>query len=127
MKNLNNVSVKISKIQGKGVFANKNFKKGEVVLKWKPKILKESDLGKLTEKEKHYIYKAGKNKYFLEQPPERYVNHSCDPNTKVKNQCDVAVKDIRKGEEITSFYGKASLPVGFICKCGNVKCRKLIK
>ena len=118
------VLVRKSKIQGRGVFANQDFKKGEVVLRWKPKMLTKIDLKNVTAREKHFIYKAGRNKYLLEQPPERYVNHSCGPNTKVIGLCDVAIKPIKKGEEITSKYTKASLPVGFVCRCGSKSASK---
>lgn len=124
---MSDLLIKKSKIQGKGVFAGRVFEKGEVVLKWKPKILKLSEMKNLSAKEKHYLYKAGKNKYFLEQPPERYVNHSCNPNTRVKNYCDVAIRNIRRGEEITSYYKKASLPLGFVCNCGRKNCSKVIR
>ena len=33
------VIIKDSKIQGKGVFANKNFKKGKMVMKWDASII----------------------------------------------------------------------------------------
>ena len=36
---MSNVIVKKSKINKKGVFAVKDFKKGEIVLKWNPKII----------------------------------------------------------------------------------------
>jgi SET domain-containing protein len=121
------VLVRKSKIHGKGIFAGKNFKKGEVVLRWRPKILKKSDIKKLPVAQKHYIYCVSENKYFLMQSPEKYVNHSCDANTKVKNHSDVAIKNIRKGEEITSNYSKEGSFLSFICKCGSKKCRKIIK
>lgn len=122
---MKNIIVKKSKINKKGVFAARDFKRGEVVLKWNPKALKKSKIDKLRASQKYYIYKAGKNKYFLMQSPEKFVNHSCDANTQVKNYCDVAARDIKKGEEITSDYGKGSL-VPFRCKCGSKNCRGAI-
>jgi SET domain-containing protein len=121
------VLVKKSKIHGKGVFANRNFTKGEVVLQWKPKILRKSDIKKLSARQKHYIYQVSEDKYFLMQPPEKYVNHSCDANTKVKNYSDVAARAIKKGEEITSNYIKEGSFSSFICKCESKKCKGLIK
>ncbi len=61
------------------------------------------------------------------QSPERYVNHSCVANTQVKDFCDVAVRDISKGEEITSDYSEGLLS-GFSmrCNCGSKNCRKII-
>lgn len=117
-----NIIVKKSRIDKRGVFTARDFKKGEVVLKWRPKILEKLKVDKLSNNEKHHIDRVGK-KYFLMQAPEKYVNHSCDPNTKAKNHCDVAIKNIKKGEEITSNYSKNSL-MPFKCKCGSKKCRE---
>jgi len=113
--------VRKSAIDKRGVFALRDFRKGEVVLKWRPKILKKSEADKLPNKEKHYIKKSGK-KYFLMQAPEKFVNHSCGPNTEVKNSCDIAIKNIKKGEEITSDYGEGEA-ISFQCKCGSKNCR----
>lgn len=116
-----NIVVKKSRIDKRGVFAARDFKKGEVVLKWHPKILKKSEVDKLPSNKKHYIDRIGK-KYFLMQAPEKYVNHSCEPNTKAKNNCDIAARSIKKGEEITSNYNKDSL-IPFKCRCGSKKCK----
>lgn len=123
---MNNFTVKKSKIHKKGVFAANNIKKGEIVLKWKPKILKKSTVEELQNNQKHYIYRKD-NKYFLMQPPERYVNHSCDANTKVKNNSDVAMRNIKNGEEITSDYGKIGGSISFKCACHSKKCRGAVK
>lgn len=119
------VAIKKSKISGKGVFALRDFKNGEVVLRWNPKLIKKSEINSLSTREKTYIVNFDK-KYFLMQSPERYVNHSCEANTTVKNNSDVAVKNIKKGEEITSDYIKTQGGVSFQCKCGSKKCRKII-
>ena len=59
------------------------------------------------------------------QPPERFVNHSCNNNTIVRNLCDVAVRDIQVGEEITSDYSSSdSGNQSFLCACGAPNCRK---
>jgi SET domain-containing protein len=110
-----------SKINKKGVFAAKDFEKGEVVLKWNPKILNFFEVEKLKSL-KRYVYKVGKNKFFLMQAPERFVNHSCEANTEVKNSCDVAARKISKGEEITSDYVDDSF-APFKCLCGSSRCR----
>lgn len=61
------------------------------------------------------------------QPPEKYVNHSCEANTKVKNHSDVAIRHIKKGEEITSNYIKEGSFSSFVCKCGSKRCKGVIK
>ena len=122
-----NIIVKKSKISKFGVFAAKNFKKGEIVLKWKPnKILTKKQVDKLPKSEKHYVSSYAPGEYLLQQAPERYVNHSCNPNTEVKNNCDTAIKDIKKGEEITSDYRKDNIIHHFKCLCGSKKCRGVI-
>ncbi len=119
-----NVIVKKSQINGKGVFAAVDFKKGEVVLGWNPKPIKKADISKLPKNDLKYAGKFG-GRYHLMQPPERYVNHSCEPNTKVKNKSDVAIRNIKKGEEITSTYSK-QLTGAMECRCGSKECKKII-
>lgn len=119
------VIVKKSKIHKKGVFAARNFKKGEIVMKWQPIILDKYKFERLTENQKDFTYKIASNKYFLMQPPEKFVNHSCDPNTHVKRNCDIAIRKIYKGEEISTDYGKSN-PDSFNCKCGSKNCRNKI-
>lgn len=121
-----NVSIKKSKINKKGLFTTRGFKKGEVILKWHPKILTKPEVDKLPENKKRCIDKIGKNKYFLHQAPERFVNHSCEPNSRTKNKSDIAIRNIEKGEEITTNYG-IGITVAFKCACGSKKCKKIIK
>jgi SET domain-containing protein len=121
------IIVKNSKINKKGVFAGKDFKKGEVVLKWNPKILGKIEIENFKDSQKHYLYKVKGDKYFLMQSPEKFVNHSCEANTRVENNCDVAIRDIKKGEEITTDYGDGNSSVLFMCHCGSKNCRGVIK
>lgn len=115
---MNDVVIKKSKINNKGVFANRDFKKGETVILWNPKIISKKEFEELTLKKNKYLIKQDRN-YFLMQSPEKFVNHSCNPNTKAKNKSDIAIRDIKSGEEITSFY----LDKGLKCNCGSKKCK----
>ena len=121
-----NVVVKKSEVDKKGVFAARDFEKGEVILKWNPKIVKKSEINNLSQNQKHYICGTTKNGYFLMRSPEKFVNHSCEPNTYSRDNKDIAKKNIRKGEEITTDYKKTGI-LNFECKCGSKKCRKIIK
>jgi len=122
------VIVKNSKIEGKGVFAARDFNKGEIVLKWNiSKILTSEQVKRLPEEKKKYITFLN-GKYILMQPPERYVNHSCDANTYVHNFCDVAKREIKKEEEITADYSESGIPdLEMKCKCGSKNCRLIIR
>lgn len=107
-----------------GVFAKHDFKKGEIILKWKP-------LRKVTDENRASISEYEKERYvtFLENGaevlmaiPERYVNHSCNPNTNAIGDADVAIRDIKVGEEITADYQGEHLK--FQCKgCGSINCK----
>ena len=106
---MNNTSIKKSKIGqfDKGVFANKDFKKGEVVIKYNLKLLTNKEFRNLSENEKQFVH-IHSGKIYLYSSPERYVNHSNKPNTvqDLKNKCDIAIKDIKKREEITTNSSK---------------------
>lgn len=101
-----NVIVKKSKIGQfeKGVFANRNFKKGERVIQYTNlKPLTKQEFQDLPKTEKQFTHKHWSVLY-LYPSPARYVNHSSHPNTRqdLKNKCDIALKGIKKGEEITT-------------------------
>ncbi|MCC7570803.1 SET domain-containing protein-lysine N-methyltransferase [Candidatus Micrarchaeota archaeon] len=121
------VVVKKSKIEGKGVFAARDFKKGEVVIKWNLlHQLTKDEAKKLSEKEKKYLAHID-GKIIVQQSPAKYVNESCNPNTHVKNFCDVALRNIKKGEEITSDFSSNLGPGETMkCNCGSKNCRKII-
>ncbi len=123
-----NITIKKSKIEGKGVFASRDFKTREIVLKWNVSHqLTLEEVKKLSETKKRYsVY--FKEKYILMQPPEKYANHSCDANTYADNFCDIAKRDIKKGEEITANYSETMKADEFMkCNCGSEKCRGIIR
>ena len=122
------VIVKNSGIEGKGVFALRDFKKGEIVLRWNISYtLPKGKVEKMSNKQKKYISFLD-DKYIIMQEPEKYVNHSCEPNTTAKNFCDVTIRDIKKGEEITADYTEELPPNTYMeCNCGSKKCKKIIR
>jgi len=86
----------------KGVYANRDFKKGEVVIQYHLKPITEDEYEQLSESEKMFTH-IHWGQIMLYGEPERYVNHSGDPNTyqDLKKQEDIALRDIQKGEMIT--------------------------
>ena len=78
------VFVKESRIQGKGVFAAQNFKQGETILAINDTHIV-TDEGVLTEHQRQFECDwLGDGKTVLLQEPEKYINHSCGPNSYVK-------------------------------------------
>ena len=123
---MKDIIIKNSKISGKGVFANRDFKKGEVIVNHKSKEISLEEYKRLSQKRKKFVGVNGK-KYFIFFPSAKYVNHSCNPNTKVKNNADVAIKNIQKGEEITTYYKDDDPTFSMVCNCGSKNCRRIIK
>jgi uncharacterized protein len=117
-----------SRIQGKGVFAARDIMKGEVVLhRDNSEQLTAEQMNHLPvqEKENYVSFCNGKLTHMSE--PERYVNHSCEPNTYVEDCYDVALRNIAKGEEITSDYASdGHTGKKMKCLCGSKNCRELI-
>ncbi|HJU52955.1 MAG TPA: SET domain-containing protein-lysine N-methyltransferase [Pyrinomonadaceae bacterium] len=118
------VEIKRSGIDELGAFALRPFKAGEVVLRWDvSRRVHRGQADDIPDSEKKYLHPYDEESLIVVQPPERYVNHSCDHNTEVRNFCDVAVRDIRAGEEITSDYEADGAGLKFVCRCGSAKCR----
>ena len=126
---MKDIIVKKSKIHGLGIFAARDFKKGEIVIKWSShKEINREDIKKLSEEEKQHIsYINGK---YILVPLEAWVNHSCDPNVYLdkKHFSYVAKRNIKKGEEITTDYREESEP-GFKmrCSCRSKNCKGFIE
>src|SRR5580765_2184717 len=58
----------------------------------------------------------------------RYMNHSCDANCLGAGyEFEIAVRDIRPGEELTDDYGMLNLTDLFRCLCQHERCRKFIR
>lgn len=89
-------------LAGKGVYAGRDFKEGEVVIQCNLQPLTQEEYEALPKKEKWFTHKHW-GQIFLYGEPDRYVNHSKNPNTyqDLKNKCDIALRDIKKGELIT--------------------------
>ncbi len=114
-----------SDISGRGLFAKELIKAGEVIVAWHPKVLTREQAEGLSAEEKHYLYPEGDTMLYM-QPPERYMNHSCEPNTHVIGKSDVALRDIQPGEEITSDYMELETE-NFQCNCGSKNCKSKVK
>jgi SET domain-containing protein len=118
------VEVRDSEIQGRGLYALRDFKVGDVVLRWDLNhTISTRDLSNMLVEERRYTHPLDEDRAIIVQPPERFVNHSCDNNTEVRDFCDVAIKTIRVGDEITSDYGTDGSGVEFDCLCGSENCR----
>jgi SET domain-containing protein len=108
--------------KGRGVFANQNFKQGDLVIVGKPlEIIKTRTMTSL---------QVAWDDHAELDEPARVTNHSCDPNTGIKNNehggySFHALRGIAAGTEITWDYNTTeylSIAVPSCC-CGSDNCR----
>ena len=131
------VYTKTSKIEGKGVFSSKNFKKGDEIIEYRGERISKKEGGKRSEKqlkEGHlYIFSLDKKQDIdgkVKGNIAKYINHSCGPNCEAVTYDDteiwiVALKNIKKNEELTYDYNLTE-KLSINCKCGSNSCIKKI-
>lgn len=140
------VSVRGSEIHGLGLFADQEFKRGEVVAEYVGEWIKHDDYEK-----REAIYRQRRLQDYsfrldsdwvidatLRGGPARYANHNCNPNcaSKIlpgsephvdrKRVMIVATRTIRINEEITYDYQfplEDDLTARIPCTCGSDDCR----
>jgi histone-lysine N-methyltransferase SETD1 len=118
-----------SGIEGLGIFAGRPFRAGERI--HRINVLREvtaaaplrEDLG---ERQDHCAYPNGRT--VLYGPPDRYTNHSCDPNAYEVHESDaiylVARRRIAAGDEITCDYNiNIANGTAWPCRCGAARCQ----
>lgn len=121
-----------SKIHGRGIFAKKNIKKGESIALIKGPIMNHVVVDKKTSCMGSNWIGLSKNKWINPKIIFNHINHSCGPNAGIKGaRTAVALKNIKKGEEILMDYSITEEDVLWEldkkCNCGSKNCRKSIK
>ncbi|PIN93695.1 hypothetical protein COU54_02170 [Candidatus Pacearchaeota archaeon CG10_big_fil_rev_8_21_14_0_10_31_24] len=132
-----------SMIGGKGAFAIKDIKKGEVLCFMNGN---EFFVDKIHEKEineeenRGDSLQIGDHEYIDLDEKYRCINHSCEPNSFLKGKNElIALKNMEKDEEITYDYSATMFEDKDLikekfgeelwimkCKCGNENCRNII-
>lgn len=107
IRNFGDILLKESKIgqfdDRIGAFANRDFKKGETVIKWNLKALSDDEYEKLPQYEKDNFCHQRNGIRWLYHDPERHVNRFSNPNVvpDFEKQANIALRDIKKGEELS--------------------------
>jgi hypothetical protein len=65
----------------------------------------------------------------LDRYPWRFMNHSCEPNTRIERRRVWAIRTIAPGEELTFNYNTTEwdMAVPFECRCGSARCGGVIQ
>lgn len=122
---MDNVYLKKSKI-GRGIFAKKDIKKGELLGIFKGKIIPDTE--EALEKYGDYLLPVNYEEAMLVGNIFKYTNHSCDPNCGVKGGIKIiALRDIKNDEEVTIDYDTLEYDWEMDCKCESPKCRKKVR
>lgn len=136
------IVVKKSKVHGTGVFAKIDIPAGSKIIEYVGRKISKSESDKVFD-ERYAKYKGNEGiiagvylfelnkKYDIDGDVSwndaKYINHSCDPNAETLNDKNhiwiVAIKDIKKGEEITYDYGyDLENYKDHPCYCGSKNC-----
>ncbi len=118
-----------SKIDGVGVHATCEIKRGETIAIIKGKLIHLLVVDKATAQAGANWVGIKKDVWIDTQPPLVYLNHSCDPNAGIRGKVTlVALRNIERGEEVTLDYSttEETLNWDLQCHCGVKECRKVI-
>ena len=126
--------IKKSNIDNRGVYAAQNIKAGKIIIYYKGKIITKKE----TEKNPKYdndkaIYLFNLNSRYdldgdFQDNDARLINHTCNPNCEVAGKglklWIFALRDIKKGEELSYDYGFGFDEdfKQFPCKCRAKNC-----
>ncbi len=125
-----NITISTSSIHGNGIFAKKDFKKGETVF-----IIKGKLIHWIVNNQKESLYGPDwigirKTVWINPDGAAKYLNHSCSANCGIRGKVKVtAIKDIKKNEEITVDYSITEIDRMWHmkCQCGSKNCRKTVR
>lgn len=113
-------------ISGKGLVAIDSIAAGELIWSPDPDQPLISSSQRLQAPYINQLYSQVDADLFALNEEEAWCcNHSCDPNSMLKEHTTVAIRDIRVGEEVTYDYGLTEIKLrwSFRCHCGGPNCR----
>lgn len=142
-RNAQGLTCNASGIHGWGLFAIRDFKRGDPLIEYTGEIIRlavverRQEINELTGNAGSYVFRLDSDSYIdatLRGGPARFINHSCDPNcaTKVESFDGAqhviiyAIEDIKRGSELSYDYKLEYEPVEkrIPCACGARNCRR---
>jgi len=121
---IEDVAVRGAGRKGLGVFALRQFDKGEFIFRRRyGRIVANASIPSLTSEERRHLCELDYARSALLLPPGCYLNHSCEPNAMRSGVKVFAWKRIRAGEEITIDYRLNAFGSGrSTCLCASPSC-----
>ncbi len=131
MKKNTKVEIRQSGINGKGLFATLDIKKGELIGYVKGDIkfqLNKNKNKKVSVANPNWVG-LSENTWIDTLKPFVFINHSCNPSAGIKGRVSVcALRNIKVGEEVTIDYAITEVDIlwEMTCNCNEKNCRKVI-
>lgn len=127
---MKHIYVATSKIEGMGVMAGENIKKGELIRYIKGEMKFKVNKSKDDALSNPDWIGIAKDQWIDPEKPYKFLNHSCDPSAGVKGKVSlIALRNIKEGEEVNIDYSiiEGDALWELHCACGSKDCRKTIR
>ncbi len=121
--------IKMTERKGRGLFATTLIKKNEQILEFIGTIILLEEALQKPPDQKSNPLQIGPKEYIDIAEPGVLANHSCLPNSGIKNdRFLIALVDILPGQEISYDYSTTMDEDNWTlnCVCGELNCRKVI-
>src|SRR5215470_7468052 len=123
-----------SSIHGRGLFAAKAVRKGEIVAIKGGHVLDRRALRRVRRRIAESYLQIDDGFYIGAMTGREvkrnkmYLNHSCEPNVGMRGQIAfVALRAVKAGEELTYDWAmEENLPARTVCRCRARRCRKIL-
>ena len=126
---MKSIYVVTSKIEGLGINAGEDINPGEVITRFRGPVQFKINKNKKDALAHPDWVGIKKNHWIDPEKPQKFFNHSCEPNASIRGLTMVAIRKIKEGEEITFDYSiiEGDTRWEMLCLCGKKNCRKLIQ
>lgn len=116
-------------VLGWGMFANRSILKNEIIFVFSGPIIDFAETKRRGQWECMPI-QTNCDEYIDTLAPGVFVNHSCEPNSGIRNDRElIALRDLTKGDEIRFDYSTTMEERSFSmeCLCGAHNCRHIVE
>jgi uncharacterized protein len=111
---------------GRGLFAERPITAGEEIFRWDGAVQDLHDIVRRGPRDEANAIQIGPRTYIYPEGAGLFINHSCTPNTGLREDViQVALRDIEPGEELRFDYSTSLSEARWTmdCQCGARLCR----
>lgn len=109
-----------------GLFANENVAAGQLVFTIEGELLRHPTRYSVqVGRDAHIdVIETSSSEISSSRHPWRFMNHSCEPTTRIVGRSVIALRDISAGEPVTFNYNTTEWEMAetFTCQCGAPRC-----